>query len=193
MRLLLSREHGNIRLEQRTETVSGIKDAVGSRRDRCGELGDLVDDEIRAEHREDGVEILEARWHLGTHEEVGEGQASDLGGGQAGADVAMVKHHGIVAGKPRSERSDAGSPDDSEQRFSRGHGHVISRLHQRLDQRDHRVVVPIRRAAREQDAHRSTIRGSGIRRSCRCGSELGESSNSSWVNPHMRLPRACVT
>ena len=155
--------------------MRGIRDAVGGRRDRCSELGDLVDSEIRSERLEDDVEILEARWHLDAHEDVRERVASDLRRWQPAGEVAMVKHDRIVAGEPRAERRDPGSLNESEQRFSRRHGHVISGPHQRLNQRSHRVVVPVRRTTREEDAHQPT---------------MGGESNSGLGRPLRALPTA---
>ena len=140
--------------------VLHIRDADLGCDERCGELRDLVYDEVRPPLLDDVDQVVRTRLQLDSDEELGEDERADLRGRKRGSKISNAagnRLHG-VHGPPDAKRREAVCFRFAGDRFARRERHVMSRFSQGTREWQHRPIVTRQRSAGQERTHRTRLR-----------------------------------
>jgi hypothetical protein len=135
--------------------VFDVGDAGDLGRDGAGELGRVVDHEVRADLRHDALEVLEHPWGSDAAEQTGELQRHPVLGRRLSPtrrlrNEACLRLKLVETGRMRIETD----PTDvcAETRIRR-ENHAVAGSFEGAGERDHRVEMPVTDHAGEEDDH----------------------------------------
>ena len=141
--------------------VLHIRDADHRRDERCGELRDVVYDDVRRPLLNDLEQVIRTRLQLDPDEELGEDEGADLRRRKRGSTFSNAtgkRLHG-VRGQPDAKRREAFRFGFAGDGFARRERHVMSRFSQGTCEWQHRPKVTCQRSAGQERTHRTRLSG----------------------------------
>ena len=142
------------------------------RDERCGELRDVVDHNVRRPLLDDLEQVVRTRLQLDPDEELGEDEGADLRRRKRGSkfsNAAGERLHGVHC-RPDAKRRKALRFRFAGDGFARRERHLVSRLGQGTCEWQHRPIVTRQRSAGQERTHRTRLsraRSAVALRSCR--------------------------